>query len=232
MPSLTEALTSQVGRKFLSAITGILLLLFVINHLMGNLLIFAGPEALNRYSLWLHDFGWLLWVARIGLLIALIFHAWIGISIWWRRRKARPVGYSIYSSKGGPSKQGLSSRSMALTGVVLLGFLVIHLKTFAMGHPGTVMIDGREANDFFSLVIATFQDPIYAFGYAIVILMLGAHLGHGVWSAFTSLTVKSKKLSGVIYTIGVLLSILLAIGFIFIPLYIYFTGGEGALISG
>ncbi|MEX0995155.1 MAG: succinate dehydrogenase cytochrome b subunit [Balneolaceae bacterium] len=231
MPSIIEAARSQVGRKFLTGITGVFLILFIIFHLAGNLAIFGEGDAMNRYSLMLHNYGWLLWVARIGLALVFIIHAWIGLSIWLRRQKARPDSYSVYSSKGEPSKQGLSSRSMAFTGVVLLIFLIFHLNTFALGETDTVMIDGEQASDLKSLVIDTFQSPLYAFGYTFVMLLLGAHLGHGVWSAFTSLTMKSKTCSSVLYPVGVIFAILIAIGFLFIPLYIYFTGGTGVLIS-
>jgi succinate dehydrogenase / fumarate reductase, cytochrome b subunit len=232
MPNLLQAATSQVGRKILTGLTGIFLVLFIIFHLGGNLAIFGEPDAMNRYSLMLHDFGPLLWFARIGLLVVFVIHAWIGISIWLRRRKARPQKYEVYSSKGGPSKQSLSSRSMAFTGVVLLIFVVFHINTFAMGDTETVLIDGREAADIKTLVIDTFQSPVYAFSYAFVMLLLGTHLGHGVWSAFTSLGLTGRKASAVMYTTGGILAVVLAIGFIFIPLYVYFAGGcEGALIQ-
>lgn len=232
MPSLLQAATSQVGRKILTGLTGIFLILFIIFHLGGNLAIFGEPDAMNRYSMFLHDFGPLLWVARIGLLVVFLVHAWIGISIWLKKRKARPQNYEVYSSKGGPSKQSLSSRSMAFTGVVLLIFVVFHINTFALGDTGTVIIDGQETHDIKTLVLETFQNPFYAFGYAFVMLLLGTHLGHGVWSAFTSLGLSSKKSSAIVYTIGGLLAVVLAVGFLIIPLYVYFAGGcEAALIQ-
>lgn len=232
MPSFLKAAQSQVGRKILTGLTGLFLVLFVIFHLGGNLAVFGEPDAMNRYSLILHNFGPLLWIARIGLVVVFAIHSWIGISIWWNKRKARPQKYEVYSSKGGPSRQSLSSRSMAFTGVVLLVFVVFHINTFALGDTQTVMIDGQQTHDIKSLVLDTFQNPFYAFGYAFVMLLLGTHLGHGIWSAFTSLTVRSKKASAMIYSIGVVFAILLAVGFLFIPLYIYFGGGcEAALIQ-
>ncbi len=233
MPSLIEAAQSQVGRKILTGLTGVLLLFFIIFHLAGNLTIFGDAEAMNRYSMVLHNLGWPLWIARIGLVVIFGLHAYIGISIWLKKRKARPENYSVYSSKGGPSKQSLSSRSMAFTGIILLIFLVLHINTFALGDTETVTLsDGQQASDLKTLVIDTFQNPLYAFGYSFVMILLGAHLGHGIWSAFTSLTMKSKKWSKAIYSIGIVLALILAVGFIFIPLYIFFTGGSGALISG
>jgi len=232
MPSFLQAAQSQVGRKILTGLTGLFLVLFIIFHLGGNLAIFGEPDAMNRYSLILHNFGPLLWFARIGLVIVFAIHTWIGISIWWNKRKARPQKYEVYSSKGGPSRQSLSSRSMAFTGVVLLIFVFFHINTFALGETQTVMIDGQQTHDIKSLVLETFQNPFYAFGYAFVMLLLGTHLGHGIWSAFTSLTIKSKKASAMIYSVGVVFAILLAVGFLFIPLYIYFGGGcEAALIQ-
>lgn len=232
MPSLLKAVTSQVGRKILTGLTGLFLVLFVIFHLGGNLAVFGEPDAMNRYSLTLHNFGPLLWFARVGLLVTFVIHAWIGLSIWWNKRKARPQKYAVYSSKGGPSKQSLSSRSMAFTGVVLIIFVIFHINTFAMGDTETIMLDGQQTHDIKSLVLETFQNPFYAFGYAFVMLLLGTHLGHGIWSAFTSLSIHNKKVSAMIYSLGVVMAILLAVGFLFIPLYIYFGGGcEAALIQ-
>lgn len=232
MPSLLQAAQSQVGRKILTGLTGLFLVLFIIFHLGGNLAIFGEPDAMNRYSMVLHNFGPLLWFARIGLVVVFAIHTWIGISIWLQKRKARPKNYEVYSSKGGPSRQSLSSRSMAFTGVVLLIFVFFHINTFALGDTGTVMIDGQQTHDIKSLVIETFQNPFYAFGYAFVMLLLGTHLGHGIWSAFTSLTVRSQKASAIIYSVGAVFAIVLAVGFLFIPLYIYFGGGcEAALIQ-
>ena len=233
MPTILQAATSQVGRKILTGLTGLFLVLFIAFHLGGNLAIFGEADAMNRYSMMLHNFGPLLWVARIGLLVVFVIHAWIGISIWINKRRARPQKYEVYSSKGGPSKQSLSSRSMAFTGVVLLIFVVFHINTFALGDMGTVVVDGQQTHDIKTLVIDTFQNSAYyAFGYAFVMLLLGTHLGHGIWSAFTSLGMKNKKSSALVYTIGGVLAILFAVGFLFIPLYIYFGGGcEAALIQ-
>src|SRR6056297_451910 len=195
MPSIIKAFQSQVGRKILTGLTGLLLVFFIMFHLAGNLAVFGEPNAMNAYSKFLHSLGPLLWVARIGLLALFVIHAWIGISIWLKKRKARPQSYEVYSSKGGPSKQSLSSRSMAFTGVVLLVFVVIHINTFALGDMGEVMIDGQMTHDIKTLVLDTFQSPVYAFGYTVVMILLG-------------------------------------VGFLFIPLYIYFGGGcEAALIN-
>lgn len=232
MPSFLDALKSQVGRKILTAVTGIGLIIFIIFHLVGNLALFGGIHTFNEYTFTLEGLGWFLYILEALLAIAFLLHAYIGISIWWNRRKARPKGYKKYQSKGGPSHITWASRSMIFTGVVLFVFLVIHLDTFKFADTEMITLPGGdEARDLKALVIDTFQDPLYAYGYTAVMILLGFHLGHGFWSAFTSLTMKHNKYSTIIYITGIIFAILMAIGFLFIPLYIYFTGGQGALIS-
>ena len=230
MASFLHALRSQVGRKILTGITGIGLMLFIIGHLLGNLTIFGDAQTFNEYTLALERMGWLLYLIEAVLAVAFILHAYVGISIWLRRRKARPEGYRSNDSIGGASHKNWASKSMIITGVILLIFLVIHLKTFKFGDTETIILNGEQARDLKALVIDKFQDPLYAFGYTFVMILLGFHLGHGFWSAFTSLTMKHNRTSSIIYTIGIIFALLMAMGFIFIPLYIYFTGGNGALI--
>lgn len=234
MPSFLKALKSQVGRKILTGITGIGLILFIIGHLIGNLTLFGDAQAFNEYTYALENLGVLLYIVEAGLVIFFLLHAYIGISIWWNRRKARPEGYEEYQTKGGPSHNTWASRSMIFTGIVLLVFLVIHIDTFKFGETEMITLEGiqaQEARDLKTLVIETFMNPWYAFGYTFVMILLGFHLKHGFWSAFTSLTMKHNKYSSVIYAVGIVFAILMAVGFLFIPLYIYFTGGQGALIT-
>ncbi len=231
MPSILKALESQVGRKILTGITGVGLILFIIGHLLGNLTIFGDAQTFNEYTLALESMGLFLYLIEAVLAVGFLLHAYLGVSIWLKRRKTRPEGYREYNSKGGPSHMSWASKSMIFTGIVLFVFLVIHLDTFKFGATDTVMIDGEPARDLKELVIQKFQSPLYAFGYTFVMILLGFHLKHGFWSAFTSLTMKHNKFSGLIYTTGVIFAILMAVGFIFIPLYIYFTGGSGALIT-
>lgn len=232
MPSFSKALKSQIGRKILTGITGIGLIIFSIIHLIGNLTIFGAEQSFNQYTYKLESLGWILYTLEAGLAICFLLHAYIGISIWWNRRRNRPEGYVKYQTKGGPSHMSWASRSMAFTGIVLLVFLVIHLASFKFGDTSMVELpNGEMGRDLKALVISSFQSPWYAFGYTFVMILLGFHLKHGFWSAFTSLTMKHKKYSKTIYGVGIVVAILLAVGFLFLPLYIYFTGGEGALIT-
>lgn len=231
MPSLKQALSSQVGRKIMTGITGIGLMLFLIGHLGGNLTIFGTADAFNIYTKTLMDLGPLLYVIEAGLAFFFLYHTFLGVSIWWTRRKARPEGYDTYKTRGGASHQSLASRSMIFSGSIIFIFLVLHIIHFKFGADYTTMIDGEQARDLRRLVIDEFQKTWVVVGYVFVLALVILHLSHGFWSAFTSLGMKhgetSKKVQLAAYAFG----IILMLGFIFIPLYIYFTGGEGSLIS-
>jgi succinate dehydrogenase / fumarate reductase, cytochrome b subunit len=222
MSKAATFLNSQVGRKIATGITGLGLVLFIIVHLLGNLAYFAGPEAINTYSHTLHQLGPLLWIVRLGLLLFFVYHAWLGISIWLERRKARPEKYEVYATRGGVSRQSWSSSSMILTGILLLLFVVTHLNTFAFHDFATAVYGDVEMHDVHARLSEVFAQPLYTVYYVVIMVLLGMHLRHGVWSAFQSLGWMSRKTNPVIYTIAFVLALIIAIGFIGLPLSIYF----------
>ncbi len=224
--------TSPVLRKTLTGITGLGLVFFVLMHMLGNLQYLSPNEdAYNLYTHKLESLGILLYIVEIGLLAFFILHAIIGINIYLKKRAARPVDYLEYASAGGESKQSLSSRTMIITGIVLLIFLVVHLWSFKFG-PGmaegyTVTIEGTEMRDLKRLMTEKFSHAPWAFGYVAVMLLLAFHLRHGVWSALQSLGAIKPKWSPLIYTVAAIIAILITVGFIVLPLWIYFNGGAG-----
>lgn len=222
-PKLVNFYTSPVGKKIITGITGLGLTLFVLVHMVGNLTLFAGSKAYNQLAHFIDSLGILLYLIEFSLLAIAIFHAVVGISIRLNTLKARPVAYSQLKSVGTPSKQSISSRSMLITGMVLLGFLALHLATFKFGVYYSTMINGVEMRDLSSLVIEKFHNPVYAFGYAGVMILLALHLRHGIWSAWQSIGVLNSKISPVVYAIALILAILIAVGFIALPLAIYFN---------
>ena len=111
---------------------------------------------------------------------------------------------------------------MAVTGVILLAFLVWHLATFKFGEYHSTIINGLEMRDLASLVVEKFQSPLYAFGYAGVMILLAVHLRHGIWSAWQSIGVLNSQMSSGVYAIALILAVLIAIGFVILPLSIYF----------
>lgn len=231
MPSFSTALQTTIGRKILTGLTGIFLTLFLVAHLSGNLSLLAGDqgEAFNKYALFLHDLGPLLWLAEIILVALFLIHAYIGISIYINKKKARPVGYKSYKSQGGPSKQNFASTSMLITGGTVLIFVILHVLHFKyhVFSPQTYMTsyDGKEMVDLARHVEIAFTNPWIVLAYSAVMLMIGIHLKHGVWSAFISLGAKNPKLTPVLYTIGGVVALLLALGFLLLPTYIFFNGG-------
>ncbi|MCC0178470.1 succinate dehydrogenase cytochrome b subunit [Waterburya agarophytonicola K14] len=213
---------SPIGRKIITGITGLGLSLFVLIHMVGNLTLLASSKAYNQLAHFIDSLGILLYAIEFILLGFALFHIVVGISIRLNSLQARPVGYSQIKSAGDPSKQSLSSRSMAITGVVLLGFLALHLASFKFGTYYTTVIDGVEMRNLSRLVIEKFHHPVYAFGYTSVMVVLGVHLRHGIWSAWQSIGLLNSKISPLVYAIALVFAILIAIGFIILPLSIFF----------
>ena len=222
-----QALASPVGRKVLTGLTGLGLVLFVIVHMLGNLTYLQGGDAYNLYAHKLASYGVLLYILEVGLAAFFALHACIGISIYLRKRRARGGHYARYKTAGKPSLQTFASRTMIVSGIVLLVFLVLHLIHFKFG-PGmaegyVATIEGEQIRDLRRLMTEQFRSPLYAFGYPAVIILLGFHLRHGFWSALQSLSLTSPRLSSILYPAGALLGIVVGAGFIIVPLWIYFS---------
>ncbi len=221
-PKLVNFYTSPIGKKIITGITGLGLSLFVLVHMAGNLTLLASSKAYNQLAHLIESLGILLYLVEFTLLALVVFHVVVGITIRLNSQQARPIGYSQLKSAGEPSKQSLSSRTMMITGSVLLVFLVLHLSTFKFGVYYSTVINGVEMRDLASLVREKFHDPIYAFGYSAVMIMLAVHLRHGIWSAWQSIGVLNSKISPTVYAIALILAVLMAIGFLILPLAIYF----------
>lgn len=228
--SLSSHLNSPIGKKLVTGVTGLGLTFFVLMHMFGNLSMFSGDDAYNLYTHSLAKLGPLLYAVEIGLLVFFLLHARTGIMIWQGKRKARPQGYDVYKSAGRPSMQSSSSRSMAITGLILLAFLVFHLISFKFGPGGPgngdaaylTTIDGVEMRDLAKLVREKFATTWYTFGYTAIMLLLIVHLRHGVWSALQSLGAMRPSLSPLVYTIGGLIGLGIGLGFIAMPLALFF----------
>ena len=218
----SATMKTTLVRKFVMGVTGLGLVVFVIVHMLGNLLFMVGPAAYNGYSHKLLSLGPLLWVIRAGLLLFALFHVWNGIVITVNNWRSRGEKYRARGNAGGVSKKGLSSQSMIYTGIILLVFIVIHINTFALGPYYTTVVNGVEMRDLHTLVAEVFASPLYSFGYAIIMVLLAFHLRHGIWSAFQSLGAAFPRYSPAIYSTGAVLAVLLAIGFILVPLFAYF----------
>ena len=235
---------SSIGKKMLSGITGLALCGFVISHLAGNLLLLVGPVPFNEYTRFLTTFahGFFLPVAEAGLIVLSLTHAGTGIWVYLDKRRARPVRNAKQGNAGGPSQKTLSSRTMAITGLFLLAFLIVHVWAFRLGPAEAegyvTMLDGHQSRDLYRLVIETFQDETLVAAYTFFMLLLGFHLRHGFWSAFQSLGANNPKYMPLFTSIGVIFAIVMAIGFLSIPIYVYLfieppvAAGAAAMTGG
>ena len=224
MANLGRIAWSSVGKKFISGLTGLILVLFLVVHLIGNLLIYVGPDAFNSYAHTLESLGHgcFVYVAEAGLLAFFLFHIGSGFSVALHRRSARKLAYYKVTDAGGTSRKSLASRSMIITGGVLLVFVVIHVKMFKFGPAEIVQTaHGTDVRDLYTLVLQAFKDPLISLFYTAVMILLGVHLKHGVWSAFQSIGVNHPRFNPFLFVGGTILGILLAVGFVVFPVLIY-----------
>jgi len=226
MHSIPRSLWSSVGKKFIMGLTGLLWICFASVHLIGNSMLYSGdPDHFNKYAHFLMSTGELLYVFEAALVLLLTLHIISGLSVWLKNRQARPVGYTKSGNAGGNSRKTISSITMIYTGIVLFVFLFIHIWTFKYGAYYEITVDGTTMRDLYRLVYESFADPIYTFWYVFAMVLLFSHFRHGFWSAFQSLGVSHPRYSPFISSVGILVAVVLGLGFIAIPLYIFFTGG-------
>lgn len=225
LESILSIFDSTVGRKYVMGLSGLALVAFVIVHLAGNLTLFFGPEAFNSYVLKLESLGPLIRLAELGLLAVFVFHIIFAFSVTAQNRAARKSRYAVKGNAGYPSRKSLASQSMIYTGVVLLLFLVAHVWMFRFQtriNPEHVLIHGSEVINLYKPVVQAFKNPLIVVFYTAVMLLLGLHIRHGFWSAFQSLGAWHPRYTPVIYALGVLLAIVLALGFLVLPSWVYF----------
>jgi succinate dehydrogenase / fumarate reductase cytochrome b subunit len=218
--------SSTVGRKFITGLTGAMLVGFLVVHLGGNLTLLVGPELFNSYTHHVESLGILLYTVEIVLLLVFVAHIATALGVQAEKRRARPQGYAVHASKGAPSRKTLASRSMIVTGIVLLVFVPLHVWMFKFnqGRPSpSVLQGGKELRDLYAVVWTAFQHPAIAWGYAGVMFLLGFHLRHGFWSSLQSLGALNRRLLPVTYALGLIVAILLAAGFILLPLWLHYV---------
>jgi succinate dehydrogenase / fumarate reductase cytochrome b subunit len=232
--TIKKFLKSSVGRKFILGLSGAALGGFILMHLAGNLSLYLKDgTTFNLYAAKLQSFGIFSLLAELGLGAVFLVHILLALGLTFGAKKARPHGYKMYRSKGSPVASALPARVMAVTGAVLLLFLVLHIWQFRFG-PGieqgySVQAHGDQLRDLHRVVVETFKNPLYVGIYVAVMLFLGAHLAHGYWSIFQTLAINRPRFSCVLGLAGIILAGLLSFGFLFIPIWIYFSGFSGGL---
>lgn len=224
--SFKNSFTSSIGKKWIVALTGVAFMLFLVGHMIGNLLIYLGPDAINEYAVFLHSLGhgMGIWVARIGLLVCLVLHVVVTILLVKQNKAARSVQYE----HEGTIQASRASRTMAISGMIILAFVIYHILHFTVGlnssyydpNGGYTLADG--SHNVYAMVIDGFSSLLVCAFYIIAMGLLCMHLSHGFASVFQTLGLRSKKTGHVIDKAGYLFAAVIFIGNCSIPLAVYF----------
>jgi len=222
MPLISDCfmtfLRSNIGKKMVMAITGSMMLLYLIFHLLGNLLIFKGPSWINVYASILHGSGPILWFIRIIMFIAFSIHLIYGIELTIENSRARPERYRLKKNL----RSTFSSRNMIWTGIIIAIYVIYHLLHFTIPiiHPelsAVRNIDVSNRPDVFGMVVLNFQRYTVAVIYILAMMAVALHLSHGIQSLFQTLGLNNEETLPIIIRIGFISSIILLLGFLSIP---------------
>ncbi len=207
-------LHSTIGLKLIMAVTGIVLSGFVLGHMVGNLKVFEGAEALNAYGRLLRFEMAFLWAARLVLLGAVALHLYAYILLTRNSLAARPKGYRLTKHR----ESSYASRSMRITGPLLLGFIIFHLLHFTTG---TVHPSYKEGDVYHNVVSGLKVAPV-AFFYIAAMAALGLHLWHGIWSLFQTLGASQPRYGSLGRRVATVFTLVVVLGFAAIPISILF----------
>src|SRR6266705_2452205 len=212
-PGVTRSL---VGQKAVMAVTGVILFLFVVAHLLGNLKIFEGPAAFNAYAEGLRTVGapffgrgWLLWIARAVLIVAVLAHMWAAIETTRASWRARPVSYRRLE----PVETTYAARTMRWGGVLIVLYVIYHLLDFTFGRVNPSFVPG----DVYHNVVASFRVWPVSAAYVVAMIVVGLHIYHGLWSAGQTLGVNRPPTVGWRRGVAAVIAVLIAGGYISIP---------------
>lgn len=209
---LTRFLRSSIGLKLVMALTGVILSGFVLGHMVGNLKVFEGREALNAYAKLLRVEPPLLWAVRFVLLASVGLHIWAYLLLTRDSRKARGQGYRVVKHK----ESSFASRSMRVTGPLLFVFIVYHILHLTTG---TFLKDPKEGDVYYNLVSGLRVVPVAVF-YLLAMGALGLHLWHGIWSLFQTLGACQPRYHSLGRRVATVFTLVVVLGFAAIPLSI------------
>jgi len=210
---LAHLYQSSVGKKSIMAVSGILLVLFLFTHLLGNSTSFLGRTSFNSYAEHLHSLGGLVYLFEICLLLVFGIHIFTGVVLYFENLKARPSRYNINKDDGDRS---WGSRTMPYTGLVIILFIIVHLANFHFTDKSVLVAD---------LVRNLLSKPPLAAFYIFSLICVALHVSHGFWSMFQSLGLNHPKYNGMIKTGALAFSILVGTVFILIPVLTVFSSG-------
>lgn len=233
MRVITNIFGSSLGKKYIMAVSGFVLFLFVIAHLAGNLQFFIGPESINRYGDFLQTNLEVLWPARIILLIMVGLHIWSAIKLSAENKAARPVPYANWN----PTVASYASRTMLMSGLIVLAFIIYHLLHFTvqveyinLTHQNFVTLeDAKGRHDIFKMIVLGFSNGWVSAFYIFAIALLCLHLSHGLSGMFQSIGWKNQAYSPYLEKAARILAWLIFIGYVSIPISVLLGYGKGVL---
>ena len=216
---------SSLGRKYIMAISGGALFLFVVGHLLGNLQIFLGPNAINRYGAFLQANKEILWPARLGLLLMVALHIWAAVKLSAENKAARPIGYA---DNPVPVAASYASRTMLMSGLIIAAFVLYHLLHYTVqvrslnftGKDFLSFQDAEGRHDVYRMMVAGFSQPLVSGFYILAMGLLCLHLSHGVSATFQSIGLKNEVCGPLIDRFARAAGWLIFLGYISIPIAI------------
>jgi len=232
MKVITNIFGSTLGKKYVMAISGGAMFMFVVGHLVGNLQIFLGPEAINRYGHFLQSNVEIIWPARISMLAMIALHLWSAIALALENRAARPVPYANWQ----PTAASYASRTMIWSGFIVAAFIIYHLLHYTVmvqainltGQDFHALTDAEGRHDIYKMVMVGFSNPFVSLFYVIAIGLLCLHLSHGVSAMFQSLGLKNHNYGPVIDKAAKLVALAIFLGYASIPIAVLCGLGKGA----
>lgn len=210
-----EFLESSIGKKIMVALAGLLLCGFLITHLLGNLFLYVGGPAFNRYAELLES-NPLIPFAEAGLVVLFLVHIALSVRARFINMAARPTGYQVAADKGARTP---GSRTMAISGSLILLFLIVHVATIKY------QVGGAKGPDLFAHVTGWFADPLYAGFYVLALIGVGLHLSHGVQSSIQTLGLNHPRYTPLVKKLGLAFAVVVALTFASMPIYFCFFGG-------
>jgi len=210
---------SSIGKKYVVAVTALLLILYVLGHLVGNLQIYLGPDRINAYAKFLHDLGPILWVVRVILLAAFVIHIVATIQLAQENRLAKPQKYAV----AGYQRSTMASRTMIVSGLIVLCFIIYHLLQFTLQVTDPEFREVHDSigrHDVYRMLILGFRHPLVSLFYVIALFLLTTHLSHGFASVVQTLGINNRKIANFVSTGGQTLAWVVFAGYISIPVTI------------
>ena len=239
MNIITNVFKSSLGKKYIMAVSGLVLFIFVVGHLAGNLQIFLGREMVNRYGNLLQSNPELIWPARLGLLVMLALHIWSATKLSLENKAARPVDYAVYQPVGST----YASRTMLMGGSVVFVFIIYHLLHFTAqvqylnltGQSFSAFMEplaGQvppERHDIYKMMVVGFRQPAVSAFYIFGLALLCLHLSHGVSSMFQSMGWKNDAYRPFLDKAARVIAAVIFLGYTSIPVAILCGFGKEIL---